>query len=250
MHGCGPRRWWGVPYRRALASGSRNGRIDNPSMNQDELKAMVGQAATAYVQPGSVIGVGTGSTVNCFIDALAAMPERIGAAVSSSEQSAERLRRHGIRVVDANSVDSLVVYIDGADEIDHAGHMIKGGGAALTREKIVADIAQRFVCIADESKLVQTLGRFPLPVEVIPMAAAQIARRLRALGGDPTLRDGVVTDNGCSIIDVRGLSITDPAGMEREINQWPGVVSVGIFARNKASVCLLGTSAGVRTLTF
>ena len=217
---------------------------------QDELKAMVAQAATEYVQPGSVIGVGTGSTVNCFIDALAAMPERIKAAVSSSEQSSERLRRHGIEVVDANSVSALAVYIDGADEIDHAGNMIKGGGAALTREKIVADLAGRFVCIADASKLVTVLGRFPLPVEVIPMAAAQVARLLRGLGGEPALRVGVVTDNGCHIIDVRGLSITDPAAMEREINQWPGVVSVGIFARNKAGVCLLGTPQGVRTLAF
>jgi ribose 5-phosphate isomerase A len=217
---------------------------------QDELKAMVGQAATAHVQPGSVIGVGTGSTVNCFIDALAAMPQRIKAAVSSSEQSSERLRRHGIAVVDANSVAALSVYIDGADEIDHAGNMIKGGGAALTREKIVADLAGRFVCIADASKLVDVLGRFPLPVEVIPMAAAQVVRLLRGLGGEPALRAGVITDNGCHIIDVRGLSITDPAAMEREINQWPGVISVGIFARNKAGVCLLGTAQGVRTLTF
>ena len=219
-------------------------------MTQDELKAMVGQAATAYVQPGSVIGVGTGSTVNCFIDALAAMPQRIKAAVSSSVPSSERLRRHGIEVVDANSVSALAVYIDGADEIDHAGNMIKGGGAALTREKIVADLAGRFVCIADASKLVTVLGRFPLPVEVIPMAAAQVARLLRGLGGEPALRAGVVTDNRCHIIDVRGLSITDPAAMEREINQWPGVVSVGIFARNKAGVCLLGTPQGVRTLAF
>ena len=219
-------------------------------MTQDELKALVGQAATAYVEPGSVIGVGTGSTVNCFIDALARMPQRIRGAVSSSEQSSAKLRAHGIEVLDANAVDALAVYIDGADEIDHGGHMIKGGGAALTREKIVADMSARFVCIADESKLVVTLGRFPLPVEVIPMAAAAVARRLRALGGEPALRAGVVTDNGCPIIDVRGLSITDPVAMEREINQWPGVVSVGIFARNKASVCLLGTPQGVRTMTF
>jgi len=219
-------------------------------MTQDELKALVGQAATAYVQPGSIIGVGTGSTVNCFIDALARMPERIRGAVSSSEQSSARLRGHGIEVLDANGVESLAVYIDGADEIDHGGHMIKGGGAALTREKIVADLSARFICIADESKLVDTLGRFPLPVEVIPMAAAGVARRLAALGGEPVLRAGVITDNGGQIIDVRGLRITDPAGMEREINQWPGVVSVGIFARNKADVCLLGTSQGVRTMTF
>ena len=219
-------------------------------MTQDELKALVGQAATAYVLPGSVVGVGTGSTVNCFIDALAVMKDRIRGAVSSSEKSSERLRAHGITVLDANAVEGIPVYIDGADEIDHAGHMIKGGGAALTREKIVADIAERFICIADESKLVRTLGAFPLPVEVIPMAAAQIARRLRALGGAPTLRAGVVTDNGGHIIDVRGLQITDPVAMEREINQWPGVVSVGIFARNKAGVCLLGTARGVKTLTF
>ncbi len=219
-------------------------------MTQDELKALVGQAATAYVVPGSVVGVGTGSTVNCFIDALACMKDRIKGAVSSSEKSSERLRAHGITVLDANAVERIPVYIDGADEIDHEGHMIKGGGAALTREKIVADIADRFICIADESKLVRTLGAFPLPVEVIPMAAAQITRRLRALGGAPTLRAGVVTDNGSHIIDVRGLQITDPVAMEREINQWPGVVSVGIFARNKAGVCLLGTAQGVKTLTF
>jgi ribose 5-phosphate isomerase A len=219
-------------------------------MTQDELKALVGQAATAYVLPGSVVGVGTGSTVNCFIDALASMKGSIKGAVSSSEKSSERLRAHGISVLDANAVEGIPVYIDGADEIDHDGHMIKGGGAALTREKIVADIAERFICIADESKLVRTLGAFPLPVEVIPMAAAQIARRLRALGGTPTLRAGVVTDNGGHIIDVRGLQITDPVSMEREINQWPGVVSVGIFARNKAAVCLLGTAQGVKTLTF
>ncbi len=219
-------------------------------MTQDELKALVGQAATAYVLPGSVVGVGTGSTVNCFIDALAAMKERVAGAVSSSEKSSERLRAHGIVVLDANKIESVPVYIDGADEIDNKGHMIKGGGAALTREKIVADIAERFICIADESKLVRTLGAFPLPVEVIPMAAAQIERRLRALGGTPSLRAGVVTDNGGHIIDVRGLQITDPVAMEREINQWPGVVSVGIFARNKAAVCLLGTAQGVKTLTF
>lgn len=219
-------------------------------MTQDELKALVAQAATHHVQPGSVIGVGTGSTVNCFIDALAAMPRRIGAAVSSSQASTERLRAHGIEVVDANNVEQLTVYVDGADEIDHHGHMIKGGGAALTREKIVADLAQRFICIADESKLVATLGAFALPVEVIPMAAAQVGRRLRALGGTPLLRPGVLTDNGCPIIDVRGLRITDPLAMETEINQWPGVVCVGIFARHKASLCLLGTAQGVRTLTF
>ena len=220
------------------------------AMTQDELKKRVAEAATAYVTPGSVIGVGTGSTVNCFIDALAAMPERIAGAVSSSEQSSARLRAHGIAVLDGNAVERLPVYVDGADEIDAAGFMIKGGGAALTREKIVADIAERFVCIADASKLVTTLGRFPLPIEVIASAAAQIQRRLRQLGGEASLRPGVLTDNGCPVLDVRGLQISDPPALEREINQWPGVITVGIFARNKASVCLLGTPDGVRTLTF
>jgi ribose 5-phosphate isomerase A len=219
-------------------------------MTQDELKALVGQAALAYVVPGSIVGVGTGSTVNCFIDALATMKDRIAGAVSSSERSSERLRAHGIQVLDSNAVEGIPVYVDGADEIDRSGNMIKGGGAALTREKIVADIAERFICIADESKLVATLGKFPLPVEVIPMASAQISRRLRALGGEPVIRAGVVTDNGGHIIDVHGLPISDPAALEREINQWPGVVCVGIFARHRASVCLLGTLQGVKTLSF
>jgi ribose 5-phosphate isomerase A len=219
-------------------------------MNQDELKALVGQAAVAHVVPGSVVGVGTGSTVNCFIDALARIKAQIAGAVSSSERSTERLKAHGIPVLDAATVERIPVYVDGADEIDHAGFMIKGGGAALTREKIVADLAERFVCIADESKLVPVLGNFPLPVEVIGMAAAQIARRFKALGGEATLRPGVLTDNGNPILDVRGLRITDPLAMETEINQWPGVVTVGIFARHKAQVCLLGTGEGVKTLTF
>lgn len=219
-------------------------------MTQDELKALVGHAALAYVQPGTVVGVGTGSTVNCFIDALATLKERIAGAISSSEKSTQRLQAHGIAVLDSNSVERVPVYVDGADEIDHRGFMIKGGGAALTREKIVADLADRFVCIADESKLVHTLGRFPLPVEVIPMATAQVARRFAAIGGDAVLRAGVLTDNGCCILDVRGLAIADPLGMEQEINQWPGVVTVGIFARHRAGTCLLGTPAGVRTLNF
>lgn len=219
-------------------------------MTQDELKALVGQAALDYVVPGGIVGVGTGSTVNCFIDALAGIKDRIAGAVSSSEKSSERLRAHGIQVLDSNTVEHLPVYIDGADEIDHRGNMVKGGGAALTREKIVADLAERFICIADESKLVDTLGKFPLPVEVIPMAATQIARRFKKHGGDAVLRAGVVTDNGCHILDVRGLAITDPAAMEAEVSQWPGVVTVGIFARHKASVCLLGTPQGVKTLTF
>ena len=223
-------------------------------MNQDQLKALVGRAALAYVEPGSIVGVGTGSTVNCFIDALAGIKDRIAGAVSSSEASSARLRAHGIEVLDSNRVESLPVYIDGADEIDPRGHMIKGGGAALTREKIVADLAGRFICIADASKQVDILGAFPLPVEVIPMAAAQIGRRLRALGGTAVLRQGrdgvLITDNACHILDVRGLSITDPLALETEINQWPGVVTVGIFARHKAALCLLGTPQGVNTLTF
>ena len=219
-------------------------------MTQDELKALVGQAALQYVTPGTVVGVGTGSTVDKFIDALAASGLKIAGAVSSSVRSTERMKALGIAVLEAAEVPSLQVYIDGADEIDHRGHMIKGGGAALTREKIVADLAQTFVCIADESKLVSVLGRFPLPVEVIPMAAAQIARRFAAMGGDARLREGVVTDNGCQILDVRGLQITEPAAFEAEVNQWPGVVTVGIFGRHKAKVCLLGTSQGVRALDF
>ncbi len=225
-------------------------RLRAAPMNQQDLKALVARAALAYVEPGNLVGVGTGSTVDCFIDALASIRHTIPGAVSSSERSSERLRSHGIAVFDSNTVERLPVYVDGADEIDPAGHMIKGGGAALTREKIVADIAARFICIADESKQVQRLGRFPLPVEVIPCATAQVARALNVLGGRAVLRDGVITDNGGRILDVHGLSIADPAGLEREINQWPGVVTVGIFARNKASVCLLGTQQGVKTLTF
>jgi ribose 5-phosphate isomerase A len=219
-------------------------------MTQDELKALVGRAAIDHVVPGSIVGVGTGSTVNCFIDELAKIKDRITGAVSSSVKSTERLVAHGIPVFDANEVESVPVYIDGADEIDHRGYMIKGGGAALTREKIVADLAQRFVCIADASKLVETLGAFPLPVEVIPMARAQVMRRLAALGGTPRLREGVITDNGNLIVDVSGLRITDPRAMEADINQWPGVVTVGIFARHRASLCLLGTPEGVRQLNF
>jgi ribose 5-phosphate isomerase A len=219
-------------------------------MTQDELKTLVGQAALQYVTPDTVVGVGTGSTVDKFIDALAASGIRIAGAVSSSVRSTERMKALGIAVLDASGVESLQVYIDGADEIDRQGHMVKGGGAALTREKIVADLARTFVCIADESKLVDVLGRFPLPVEVIPMAAAQIARRFVAMGASPVLRKDCVTDNGCHILDVTGLKIADPAAFEADVNQWPGVVTVGVFARNKAGVCLLGTSQGVKTLTF
>ncbi len=221
-----------------------------PGPSQAELKRLVGEAALAYVEAGSIVGVGTGSTVNCFIDALGRLPCSVAGAVSSSAASTARLVALGIRVFAANEVESLPVYIDGADEIDHAGRMIKGGGGALTREKIVADLAGRFVCIADASKLVERLGRFPLPVEVIPMAAAQIARRFVKLGAEPRVRAGVVTDNGGTILDVHGLWIDDPAGLEAEISQWPGVVCCGIFARNRASICLLGTAEGVRAMMF
>jgi ribose 5-phosphate isomerase A len=219
-------------------------------MTQDELKTLVGQAALHYVVPGSIVGVGTGSTVDKFIDALAASGIAIKGAVSSSLRSTERLQALGINVLDAGEVQSLPVYIDGADEIDHAGHMIKGGGAALTREKIVADLADRFICIADASKLVSLLGKFPLPVEVIPMAAAQIARRFEAIGARAQLRAGCITDNGCQILDVHGLQIADPIAFETDVNQWPGVVTVGLFARKPASVCLLGTAEGVKTISF
>ena len=223
-------------------------------LTQDELKALVGQAALRYVVPGDIVGVGTGSTVNKFIDALATIKDQVRGAVSSSVASTERLRAIGIPVLDANDVEQLSVYVDGADEIDGQGYMVKGGGAALTREKIVASLARQFVCIADESKRVETLGRFPLPVEVIPMAAAHIARRFPALGGQARLRlkDGqpLVTDNGQHILDVTGLHVTDPLAMECEINQWPGVLTVGIFAHQKAQVCLLGAAQGVQTLTY
>lgn len=223
-------------------------------LSQDELKTLVGQAALRYVVPGEIVGVGTGSTVNKFIDALASMKDQIQGAVSSSVASTERLQALGIPVFDANAVTSLSVYIDGADEIDGQGYMVKGGGAALTREKIVAALAQQFVCIADESKLVPALGNFPLPVEVIPMAAGQIARKFEAMGGNATLRlkDGqpLVTDNGQHILDVRGLQISAPLAFESEVNQWPGVVTVGVFAHQKAQVCLLGCAEGVRTITY
>lgn len=223
-------------------------------MTQDELKTQVGQAALQYVLPGEIVGVGTGSTVNKFIDALATIKHTIKGAVSSSVASTERLKALGIPVFDSNEVESLSVYIDGADEIDAQGYMVKGGGAALTREKIVAAQSRQFVCIADESKLVQVLGAFPLPVEVIPMAASCVMRQFAALGGQATLRlkDGrpLVTDNGQYIVDVKGLQIADPLAFESQVNNWPGVVTVGVFAHQKAQVCLLGTAQGVRTLQF
>ncbi|HOE40113.1 MAG TPA: ribose-5-phosphate isomerase RpiA [Rhodoferax sp.] len=224
------------------------------SLSQDDLKTLVGQAALHYVAAGEVVGVGTGSTVNKFIDALASMKDQIKGAVSSSEASTERLRALGIAVFDCNEVAELSVYIDGADEIDHHGNMLKGGGAALTREKIVAAQSRIFVCIADDSKLVQTLGRFPLPVEVIPMAAQRIKRQFEAMAARAVLRlkDGkpLVTDNGQHILDVTGLQIADPLAFESLVSQWPGVVTVGVFAHQKAQVCLLGTASGVKTLVF
>ena len=223
-------------------------------MTQDELKTLVGQAALQYVVKGEIVGVGTGSTVNKFIDALGSIKNDIKGAVSSSEASTAKLKALGIPVFDCNQVTELSVYIDGADEIDHAGYMVKGGGAALTREKIVAAIAKRFVCIADESKLVNILGGFPLPVEVIPMAATQIIAQFAAMGGSAKIRlkDGtpLVTDNGQHILDVTGLQISQPLAFETRISQWPGVVTVGVFAHQKAHVCLLGTASGVKTLNF
>ena len=224
------------------------------TLSQDQLKTLVGVAALAYVVPGEIIGVGTGSTVNKFIEALATMRGDIKGAVSSSLASTQRLQALGIPVFDSNEVDELAVYIDGADEIDARGYMIKGGGAALTREKIVAAQSRRFVCIADESKLVKTLGVCPLPVEVIPMATRRVMAQFVAKGGDAKLRlkDGrpLVTDNGQHIVDVTGLQITDPLAFEAEVSQWPGVVTVGVFAFQRAQVCLLGTASGVKTLTF
>ena len=224
------------------------------AMSQDDLKQAVARAALAYVIDGEIVGVGTGSTANFFIDALATIKDRIKGTVASSEATAARLRSHGIPVFDLNDVTSMPVYVDGADEITAQGAMIKGGGAALTREKIVASVAERFICIADGPKLVERLGAFPLPVEVIPMGHAVVARKLAALGGTPRLRmkDGkpLLTDNGCMIIDVLGLQIADPAQLEQQINDIVGVVTVGLFARQSANVCLLGSTDGVKTLNF
>jgi ribose 5-phosphate isomerase A len=218
-------------------------------MNQDELKQAVARAALEYVEAGKILGVGTGSTANHFIDALATRKADIPGAVASSEATRARLEGHGIRVFDLNDVESLYLYVDGADEINARMHMVKGGGGALTREKIVSEVAGKFVCIADESKLVETLGKFPLPVEVIPMARALLERRLRALGGEPRLRAGFTTDNGNLILDVHGLSITDPVRLETELNQIPGVVTNGLFARRPATVLLLGGKNGVKRLS-
>jgi len=218
-------------------------------MTQDELKQAVAKAAIEYVPRNGVIGVGSGTTADFFIDELAALRGRIDAAVASSEASARRLQRHGIPVVDLNGVDEVPVYVDGADEITRHMAMIKGGGGALTREKIVAAVARKFVCIADASKLVGVLGRFPLPVEVIPMARSYVARELVRLGGRPQLREGFVTDNGNVILDVHGLSIENPVELEDSLNQIVGIVCNGLFARRGADVLLLGRPGGVETLT-
>jgi ribose 5-phosphate isomerase A len=217
-------------------------------MNQDQMKQRAAEAALGHLRDGALVGVGTGSTVNFFIDALAGQRQRVAGAVSSSEASTRRLAAHGIPVLDLNDAGELEVYVDGADEATRDLHLVKGGGGALTREKIVAAASRRFVCIVDEKKLVERLGAFPLPVEVIPMARNLVARQLRRFGGDPVWREGVVTDNGNHLLDVRGLSIADPVALEGEINQLAGVVTVGLFARRPADVLLVGTPSGVVTL--
>ncbi|KLN97603.1 ribose-5-phosphate isomerase RpiA [Moellerella wisconsensis] len=217
-------------------------------MTQDELKKAVGWAALEYVKPGTIVGVGTGSTAAHFIDALATMKGQIEGAVSSSEVSTQKLKALGIPVFDCNEVDSLDIYVDGADEVDHHMNMIKGGGAALTREKIVAAIAKTFICIVDQSKQVDVLGNFPLPVEVIPMARSYVARELVKLGGMPEYRQNVVTDNGNVILDVHNLAIVNPQELEQKINQIAGVVTVGLFAHRGADIVLMGTSEGVKTI--
>jgi ribose 5-phosphate isomerase A len=218
-------------------------------MTQDEMKKMVAEAALEYVEPGTIIGIGTGSTANHFIDSLAGIKHKIDGTVASSNASAERLAAHGIPVLDLNSVDELSVYIDGADESNHHLHLIKGGGGALTREKIVAACARKFVCIADGSKLVDILGAFPLPIEVIPMARSMVARELVKRGGQPVYREGFTTDNGNVILDVHNMEIMEPVKLEQDLNDVPGVVTVGLFAKRPADVLLLGTEDGVRTLT-
>lgn len=224
-------------------------------MDQDSLKKLVGRAALDFVQPNSIIGVGTGSTVNKFIEALVEARLPLKGAVSSSNASTRLLQEAGITVFEPHEVDALDIYIDGADEIDPTGCMLKGGGGALTREKIVADLSRNFICIADQSKRVQVLGTFALPVEIIPMASAQLTRLFSSINGQAKLRrlaDGraFTTDNGMHILDVHGLQITNPLALEQEVSAWPGVVTTGIFARNKANVCLLGTGVGVETLRY
>ena len=217
-------------------------------MTQDEMKKLAATKALEFVTEDTIVGVGTGSTVNHFIDALATMKDRIEGAVSSSEESTKRLKAHGIEVFDLNSVSEIDVYVDGADEINEHMHMIKGGGAALTREKIVAAVAKTFICIADESKQVPILGVFPLPVEVIPMARSYVARELVKLGGDPVYRQGVVTDNGNVILDVHNLEILDPKSLESKINAIVGVVTNGLFAERGANVLIVGTPEGAKII--
>lgn len=218
-------------------------------MDQNELKKLVAEAALEYVEAGTIIGVGTGSTANFFIDALASIKGKIEGTVASSVASAERLRKHGIPVMDLNAAGELSVYVDGADESTKHLHLIKGGGGALTREKIVAGAARKFICIADESKLVDVLGSFPLPIEVIPMARSFVAREMVKRGGTPVLREDFTTDNGNVILDVHNLKIMDPVKLEAELNNIPGVVTVGLFAIRPADVLLLGTKDGVKKLT-
>ena len=218
-------------------------------MTQDEMKKMVAEAALEYVESGTVIGIGTGSTANHFIDCLASIKHKIEGTVASSEASAERLKSHGIPVLDLNSAGELSVYIDGADESNHYLHLIKGGGGALTREKIVAAASRKFVCIADDSKLVDVLGTFPLPIEVIPMARSMVARELVKRGGQPVYREGFITDNGNIILDIHNMEIMEPVTLEEDLNNIPGIVTVGLFAKRPADVLLLGTEEGVRKLT-
>jgi len=218
-------------------------------MTQDELKKKVAEAALEYVEAGTIVGVGTGSTANHFIDALANIKHKIDGTVASSEATASRLKGHGIEVLDLNAVDEIRVYVDGADETNQYLHLIKGGGGALTREKIVAAVSRKFICICDDSKLVDVLGTFPLPLEVIPMARSYVAREIVKRGGKPVLRDGFVTDNGNVILDVHNLKILEPAKLEEELNNIVGVVTNGLFALRPADVLLLGTAQGVRTIT-
>lgn len=219
------------------------------ALTQDDLKRAVAQAAIAYVPDDCIVGVGTGSTANFFIDELAKIKHRIDGAVASSEASAKRLQGHGIEVLSLNDAGELPVYVDGADEINRRMHMVKGGGGALTREKIVAAASKKFICVCDQSKLVDVLGKFPLPIEVIPMARSYVAHEVAKLGGQPKLREGFTTDNGNIILDVHGLSIVNPVELETALNQLAGVVTNGLFARRAADVLLLGTPEGVKTLT-
>ncbi len=222
--------------------------IVGENMSQNDLKRQAAEAALEYVPAGGVIGVGTGSTVNFFIDALATIKHKIDGAVSSSDVSTERLKSHGIAVLDLNSVNDIEIYVDGADESTKNLHLIKGGGGALTREKIIAAVARKFICIADESKVVDLLGEFPLPIEVIPMARSYVAREIVKLGGQPHYRDGFITDNGNQILDIHHLEILNPPVMESKLNQITGVVTVGLFASRPADVLLLGTPNGVKKI--